>query len=161
MVSKIVVEGFDNSGKSTLIKELAKEFKLNVHWAGGPPKDHCTAIKNATDQCAMTDVIHDRITPISRLAYEKPGYVCVEIQFLIKILEQFITDSDAFIYCVGEGGDHQLSECDTGEHLEAIKTNEDEIREKYDVIFDKVPHFKYDWRIHSVQNVIDYIRRER
>lgn len=155
---KIVVEGFDNSGKSTLINKLAKTFKLDIHWAGGPPKNHVIALSDSTTQLSMEDIIHDRITPISRQCYESPEAIKPEMIFLPGILKNFIRCKSKFIYCTGKGIEHMLSECDSDDHLTYITENEVVIKLRYEHLFESIPHIKYDFNRDSVVDVINYIR---
>ncbi len=154
---KIVVEGYDNTGKSTLISELALKLKLDVHWAGGPPKNRLIALIDSHNQLMMSNTIHDRITPISRVCYEDPASIPTEVVPLSKILGQFINNDALFIHCVGDGGEHKLSDCDNKDHLKYIQDNEEMIRLRYEMNFQIIPHMRYDFNKHSVSDVEHYI----
>ena len=158
-VNKIIVEGYDNSGKSTLIHELQKHFGFDTHWAGGPPPSPSHAVVDATSQLAMIDTIHDRFTAISRVCYEDPSLL---VPFELSVMKNVLRRADnskrcVIIYCIGQGGEEQMSICDNPEHREYLASNGDTIRSRYLALMRDIKHFQYDWRVHSIKDVIDYI----
>ena len=154
---KIIVEGFDNTGKSTLIKKLVKRYHLDVHHAGGPPASSAAAIVDMANQERMSNTIHDRLTAISRQCYEGPeNLVPVELQWLQQSLKR-VAKTAKFIHCVGRGGEEQYGDYDTPEHRKHLVENELTIRMRYNEIFEDLDHFTYDYNYHTIDDVINFI----
>lgn len=77
----VILEGADNSGKSTLAKKLGQGLKIDVVHPGGPPKNIIEVIARCEEQSAVFDlstdvnIIFDRVTCISDLIYRgRPEY---------------------------------------------------------------------------------------
>lgn len=77
----VILEGADNSGKSTLAKRLSKDLGIDAVHPGGPPKNIIEVIARCEEQSAVfglsteVDVIFDRVTCISDLIYRgRPEY---------------------------------------------------------------------------------------
>ena len=88
----IILEGADNSGKSTLAKRLASDLNLEVCHPGGPPKNIAEALARCVEQDAIFDLctevnfIYDRVTCISDMIYRgKQQYHNVFVKFMEKI----------------------------------------------------------------------------
>ena len=91
----IILEGADNSGKSTLAKRLASDLNLEVCHPGGPPKNIAEALARCVEQDAIFDLstqvnfIYDRVTCISDMIYRgKKQYHNVFVKFLERIREK-------------------------------------------------------------------------
>lgn len=138
---KIIVEGFDGSGKSTLCERLSSEFKLPIRVAGGPPKDHDVAQNLSLIQLQSKDVIWDRITPISEMAYKGldniPRYV---LNFYKQVIGKYIQEKTIFIWCNHIFPVHIIKDHDTKEHLEYINTQKENIIHRYNDIFSMIPY---------------------
>lgn len=71
----VVLEGADNSGKSTLAKKLSSEFSIEVVHPGGPPKNISDALLRCNEQAIILNssdsvsFVYDRITCISDFVY--------------------------------------------------------------------------------------------
>ena len=77
----IILEGADNSGKSTLAKRLSEDTGLPVIHPGGPPANIADAVVRCMEQDQLfnlsteLDFIFDRVTCISDRIYRgKPEY---------------------------------------------------------------------------------------
>ena len=80
MHRSIVIEGPDNSGKSTLAKNLSKILKFPIIKAGPPPKSNSLILTCCDLQYFwMLDrpCIFDRITPISHQCYNDLDEQCI------------------------------------------------------------------------------------
>ena len=153
---KIVVEGYDASGKSTLAKALAEKYGLSLVEAGPKPPSNLDAIADSVIQSRMDNVVHSRITPISRQAYQLDNSA-IHIAHLKAALKRFIDKNTVFIRCTGVADVHEIKDYDTKEHLEYLEKNEISIRTNYSRLFVEIPHFDYNFRRDTIGDVICYI----
>lgn len=150
---KIVVEGYDASGKSTLAKALAETYGLSLVEAGPKPPNDLDAIADSVIQERMTDVVHSRITPISRQAYQLDNTRHHTIQ-LNAMVERFLQKGAVFIYCTGRAAEHVVKDYDTQEHLAYLDRYEDIIRQRYDVLFRNIDCIIYDFKLDDIKDLI-------
>lgn len=155
---KIVVEGYDASGKSTLAQALAEKYGLELVEAGPAPPNDFTAMYDSAKQLEMLDTVHSRITPISRQAYQFDSSFA-HTELLKDLLARFVSKGAIFIYCCGKATVHITKDYDTPEHLAFIEKNELEIRANYEKIFSKLPYFRYDFTTDKIEDVICYIEQ--
>lgn len=153
---KIVLEGVNGCGKSTLAKYLSDHFNLKVFHPGPRPVNDEAAVLDTLSQLITRKGIFDRVTPISRLAYEgvdnlSENHVEYLNTFLNVMKKQFI-----FIYLIGEG-EHILKPYYTDDHILDIRQNRKIIKKRYSEIFENIPHLKYDFRNQDPKDVIKYI----
>lgn len=150
---KIIVEGYDASGKSTLAQALADRLGLSVLEAGPKPPSDKQALIDSYMQFNSANVVHCRITPISRQAYQLD---CSDAHYreLQNIVQRYAEEDAIFIYCTGEADDHQVKDYDTPGHLEYLSKNQDTIKSRYDRIFSKINHIKYDFKVDSMEDFV-------
>lgn len=124
----IVVEGVDNSGKSTLIRALRVVLPdWHLQGSEGPPKyagEMDERVKRYIDTHPST-MIYDRHPCVSQPIY---GMMRTHVDPIDPILiQQFYVQSPFFIYC--DGGERGMKqhifnpETDTPEHLAAVQEN--------------------------------------
>lgn len=151
---KIVVEGYDATGKSTLAQALAEMLGLDLVEAGPKPPSDLDAICDGINQLRMKNVVHSRITPVSRQAYQF-DISDYHRSTLSDILARFVDIGAIFIYCVNtDNEDHELKDYDTPEHIEHITSNKSTICEHYDVLMEGIPHIRYDFRVNTIEEVL-------
>lgn len=155
---KIVVEGFDATGKSTLVKALAERLGLSTHTAGPPPKDDLIAIMNCAEQLVMKNVVHDRITCVSRQAYQLDNSD-EHIGVLKQFVKMFLTVDTVFIYAYHVSDNHEVKDYDTAEHVKHITDNQQIICDNYRRIFDTIPHIPFNFTTDSIEDVICQIAK--
>ncbi len=127
----IVIEGPDNSGKSTLARILDKHVPLlSIHPGDGPPRDLEEIIRRAFRYLKLENKIFDRHPIVSEPIYgqfrEPPSHipqVYVDIFYRTPIL---------FIYCHGQAGVHQIKDYDTPEHVKLINDHDEAIKSAYE-----------------------------
>mgnify|MGYP005841666411 CR=1 FL=1 len=155
---RIVVEGYDASGKSTLAQALANKLGLGVHEAGPKPKDDDHAISQSLNQLSLDNKVLCRITPISRQAYQLDRSLShyVELQNLVKKL---VNDHTIFIFCTGEADNHVVKDHDTLEHLEYLDEYGETIKQRYEDIFQSIDHYKYDFKIDDMEKFVCKIQQ--
>lgn len=160
----IIIEGPDNSGKSTLINSLVKDFNLLIaDKPHGPPKNIMDLVSRTTKLLLRQDstrYILDRHPLFSESVYgpilrdknlwesNKPIK-----DLLLTILNQANSEGTVFIiYCrppdeiVLNLDTHQIKSYDTIEHLEGLKNKSHEILEAYDNLMSSWANFKYNYK---------------
>jgi hypothetical protein len=119
----IVIEGMDNSGKSTLAKFLAGELKMEVMESEGPPKSRDEINGRITRYLRTRNTIFVRHPCVSNPIYdvvrppEERGLVD------LALIEEFYDYNPTFVYCDPQNrkmSGHQSKEYDTAEHLQLI-----------------------------------------
>lgn len=153
---KIVVEGYDASGKSTLAKALAEKYGLSLVEAGPKPPSNLDAIADSDIQARMDNVVHSRITPISRQAYQFDNSP-IHVAHLRAAFKMFQDKDTIFIFCVGVADEHEVKDYDTEEHLIFLKNNEERIRENYWRLFTYIPHIKYNFKTDKLEDILCHI----
>jgi len=153
---KIVVEGYDGTGKSTLVDSLAKKFHLSKDTAGGPPPSSTIALIDSQYQLYSDNIVWDRITPISRMAYEEYRIENKsEWEEYKLILAELIRQKTIFIWCNHVFDVHILKEHDTPEHIEYITKNKAQILKRYEEIFSIIPyHIVYNAKSCTLEYVL-------
>lgn len=141
----IIVEGFDNSGKTT----LAESFGLEIVRAGPKPKNWREEQRYIEDQQnqARCPVVLDRVTCLSQPIYRgspDPRYDRA-LNDLLK------THHCILIYCrppletILDFSKHQVKSYDDQKHLDWLKANARIIVDRYDAAMKRIPHMRYDW----------------
>lgn len=146
----IIIEGPDNSGKTTLCEQLSKKLMMPVFHAGGPPASNSLALKLCAEQTEFLyqNVILDRITPISRQIYEN-RFRDPELNDRLKAM--LAVPYCTLIYCrppnekLMDMSNHEVKPHDTPEHLAYVLENHHNFIELYDRMMAGIPHVIYDW----------------
>jgi hypothetical protein len=142
----IIVEGFDNSGKST----LAQNFGLEVLHPGPKPKGKWEEIRCLEEQqkSARLPVVLDRVTCISNQVY---GDRMME-PYLKDAMDRLLsTHGCILIYCrpdldsILDFSKHTVQAHDDLRQIEWMKKNALRLVSQYDQLMRSVPHMKYDW----------------
>ncbi len=141
----IVIEGMDNSGKSTLARALADYMTMGVQESEGPPKSDDEINARVDGYADMGDhTIFVRHPVISNAIYGKfrpegdpitPGRAMI-----------FYEAKPILIYCDagnrGYGG-HVLKDHDTERHQELLKSKQQELLNEYRLWAAQHAHFVY------------------
>ncbi len=163
MKNSIIVEGFDNMGKSTLIKELANRLNMPIYTAGPPPKDLKEMVVRFQEQldCCKEGYLLDRVTAISEPCYNKD----TPYHNVFYGVREMMAKDCIIIYCstTWDDSSHVVKDHDTDEHLRFIEENREAICGRYEdmmkecsSLFTMLP---FNWRKHSVDTVISYVLR--
>lgn len=142
----VVIEGLDNSGKSTLARVLSSQLNRQVFSSEGPEKEPGELEKRVQRYSEQTYAIFDRhpcvSDPIYSMARGKP---CVLSQ---NIVAQFYDTKPLFIYCdpgaKGLGG-HIRKEHDSDEHMQAVESHYQSLLHQYK--YWAADHSHINWRI--------------
>lgn len=142
----IILEGMDNSGKST----LAKKFGLEVVHPGPRPRtwgeEQTCMIDQQRD--ARLPIVMDRVTCISSQVYKKKLFDKVYMEYLDPLV---YTHNCVVIYCRPPAGvildmtRHEAKSYDTKEHLASVQKNARLYIESYDKLFKSTPHLVYNY----------------
>ena len=154
---KIILEGTDASGKSTLAKYLCEELNLGFFTAGGPAKDNVAALASCAVQKTSYNCVWDRVTPISRRAYQFNVISDAHRDILEGFADDLVKQDCIFIWCIGSG-EHKLKDHDTEEHIKHITDNETVIRNNYVEIFDGIPCIIYNFKFMTMKEVLSWIK---
>lgn len=152
----IILEGFDNSGKSTLAKSLAWPV---VH-PGPRPASPVEESKCLGDQHLQVfkDVVMDRVTAISQMAYTG------DFTEIRKKYAQQMAKYGVLVYCrppievIRNFDNHEIKSHDDEKWIQYIQENAIVIVARYDVIMSSLPHVVYDWTNPSAE-VINTLAR--
>lgn len=147
----IILEGFDNSGKSTLANFLSDKLKMPIYHPGGPPADEEAASEYIAEQLelASKSVIIDRVTSISRQCYEPDKLFNVELSNALKTLLN--QPRAILVYCrppdsvLHDWKGHETKDYDSTDHIEYIMENSNRIINNYDRLMTQVKHISFDW----------------
>lgn len=148
----IVVEGPDNSGKSTLIKVLARDLNYKVVPSPGPCRSELDFIERYQHLRRVNNTIFDRHACVSEVIY---GPLCGRGEAFINplVLTAFYNDPPILIYCRGRDlAEHKVRKgVDTPEHLEAVYRNHAAICNRYEEWAKMCADVWYDVRDHLAQ----------
>jgi hypothetical protein len=152
----IIIEGPDNSGKSTLASWLAQSLNWRMMHSGGPVK----TIEERDDRLNLLfkvpqPVVFDRFPCISERVYG-PTLRAVDIfgdEHGQEWLRLFHSTPRCVIYCRAPLSlmldlEHHVSKPGSGDdakHVEAIKKNALALIHAYDRLMTEEEHLSYDW----------------
>lgn len=151
----IILEGFDNSGKST----LAKKFGLEVIHPGPRPKTWGEEQRCLDDQLrdARLPIVMDRVTCISSQIYTRRLFDKLYMEYLDHTV---YTRNCVIIYCrppmdvILDMTKHEIKAYDTKAHIDEIGRNAKTYLWDYDKLFKSTPHLVYNY-IKPDDSVID------
>lgn len=128
----IVLEGPDNSGKSTLASFISSELGLPIRSSEGPEKYPGEIDERVRRYDLMDDIIFDRHPCVSQEIYRQfnPSQSPVDRG----LLGEFYRKGAIFVYCADRGLDGHVTkaEYDTEEHLRRIQANHNKIVVEYE-----------------------------
>ncbi len=131
----IIIEGPDNTGKSTLADYLSEHLGLGVIASGGPPTGQDDLALRMKMQPLITNAIFDRHCAVSQYIYNphRKDPLTLGAEFNA-FFEKTHNDGHYMIYCRPNPNtktQHQLKPHDTPEHLESLAKNKDAIEKSY------------------------------
>ena len=141
----IILEGFDNSGKST----LAASFGLDVIHPGPRPKNFFEERRYLETQQdrANKAIVMDRVTSVST-----PMYSGKAMEQYVPYFQQLIrTTYCVVIYCrpslqtIMDFRTHDLKPYDTEEKMKWLQKHGPKVVRRYDDLMATVPVLMYDW----------------
>ncbi len=156
----IILEGFDESGKSTLAQKLSERIGFNVSHPGKRPFDVDDALRMADIQSGLfhfakdVDLIIDRVTCISSNCYTWRS-----TDLFSRHQTQIINSKHVkVIHCKYNGAPLTVSEHDRDGSVGFARKNKEQIIERYNQLFAGIPHCEYDYtNSNSFQDVAKFI----
>lgn len=153
----IIVEGYDCSGKSTLVKKLRHTTGFNAPHSGGPPRDLSHA-RRCLARCAMRmtqQVIQDRVSQVSAAVYQmltKPDIASLALSRMddLRLARLLIYCRPATATILARLSDHRpKAEYDTPEHIAYVVSQAETMIRLYDTVIEMarryVDVFVYDY----------------
>lgn len=149
---KILLEGPDNAGKTTLARAIHDACQRTFYYhPGGKPKDLEDEVKCIETQLEILKqdrVIMDRCTPISQMVYNPDTTQDI---FRKQRIRDFIQDDMVIIYArpstdrLMRVQDLTWRDEETEEHKQKIIRNQHAFIDRYDAIMANVPCISYDF----------------
>ncbi len=150
----IILEGFDNSGKSTLAATFGRAV---VHPGPRPkPEEEEEYLRNQV-LLSSQKVVMDRVTAISQPCYGDIGSLPHYMPYIRKMIGRFPC---ILIYCrpptevIKDFSKHVVKSYDDEQKTQWLLDNADRIIANYDLVMSKIPHLKYDYTNPDPQVVI-------
>lgn len=158
---RIILEGPDNAGKTTLASRLIKACPaIEYHHPGGKPDDFQHELRCIEEQMGWLDsaaIIIDRVTPISQQVYNPDIVHDATRQEALKLM---MAKNPIIIYCrpstdrLMRFNDFTWREGESEEHKQKIIRNQHVFIERYDKIMRTVPCISYDFDDQANANLI-------
>lgn len=148
----IILEGADNSGKSTLASKINYLPKFS---AGPAPRDSDEEDRCLADQLerATLPCIQDRATCISQQVYANR---LMDSKLASVLSEMVRIPLVVVVYCrppervLMDLSTHAVKSYDTEDHLNKILDNQHIFINRYDALMSTIPHMLYDWTDNDV-----------
>lgn len=161
---KVVLEGPDNAGKTTLAKRLREQVTgLEYFHPGGAPANTDAEIGCLTQQHDMMQsrnrIILDRVTCISQQVYNSDIAGDWQRQQYADMM--VATPGLVVIYCrppnevLMDVGNYKWRPEETEEHRQKIISRAMEFVHRYDEVMLRVPCISYDWKDAAHAQVIE------
>lgn len=133
---KIILEGPDSSGKSTLAENILRQLPsyYSIYRAGGPPKTEAEFFKRIEDTLKLKNVIFDRHSLVSEPIYGQLRGTDLHKrpQFQVSLNLFYNTPGIAFVYCYKDQlSNHEIKPYDSKEHLNLVEQNFNRIVDGY------------------------------
>jgi adenylate kinase family enzyme len=161
---RVILEGPDNAGKTTLANKL-RELGVEYFHPGGPPKDYSAEVDCMTQQRAklgvLSNIVMDRVTCISQQVYNHHvGYNEARNLYLNELLAVH----PILIYCrpstdrLMRKQDFTWRDGETEEHKQKIIEGQHLFIGRYDDLMQRTPHIVYNFEDSSAEMVLDALR---
>ena len=150
-VKRIIIEGPDNAGKSTLAKKLSDILGWEIQHSGGPCNSMDDVIERMDRVKSSHKTIWDRVPCISEQIY---GPILRHVPYSARTtcgMMGYPFADYVIIYCRPTIGillnfqTHQVKSTDGEEHLKGIQSHAHDIIRAYDEEMIHYPYLLYDW----------------
>ena len=159
----IILEGPDNTGKSTLAESLTLKLDWPVIHPGGKPANQAEELRMILHQLKLSkeDIIHDRVTCISQPVYNVFRDDAIDLSYRFYLDEMLKNPNCVIVYCrppkwkILDLATHEAKAHDSPEHLKMITDNAVHILSEYDKMFETIPHVKYDYTVDTIESLLE------
>jgi len=172
----IVLEGFDNAGKSTLAKQLKEHYDGEIIIPGGKPENFIAAVSQCISQSVIINsfcdksgiYIFDRLTCISEAVYG-----VFDNEKLVEIFLEYLSENIKkckIIHCRPDDetlldfSKHTVESHDTAEGIEFAKLHAMQLIAAYDALFQTLKGdniTKYDYKNDKFEDLISWIDNQK
>lgn len=160
----IIIEGPDNSGKSTLAERLSQELKIPVIHSQRPSGSPSEILEHSFKQLQPQMAILDRVYAMSEYVY---GPICRGATDLGDLHHKALIDlynrPYLIIYC--RPPMETILKNDGRDQMEGVLDNHQAIVERYDELMMEVSRFttgkviQYDWTKVGIMTVVGYAKK--
>ncbi len=154
----VILEGFDNSGKSTLAEMLKLDAEATVYYPGPKPvgiRAIRRQMRQQADWASEPNAVLDRVTIFSQSAYSL-GDTRQVLQLMFASLMEMgafmrTIDNSLVVYCrppiekILDFSTHQIKSYDDHKKLKWLDANAERIVQRYDNLFKSFPHVVWDY----------------
>ena len=157
ILTMIILEGPDNSGKTTLANQLSEALELPILHSGGPCESRADADNRMNKILSGNqETIWDRVPCISEPIY---GITLRDVNYFYGSgwLDRLLETRPLIIFCRPPNHiifeKHELGEHDTPEHIDQLDKdgNKELIVKMYDESMKDMPSVYYDWTSANMQ----------
>jgi len=165
---RLILEGPDNAGKTTLARKLTDELGQAIFYfhPGGKPDSLAAELECMSEQFTMivqhSNILMDRVTCISQRVYNPDP---AQAQLRADALSRLQTMAPVVVYCRPSTDrllrvqDFKWRPGETDEHKQKIISGQHTFVTRYDELMRGVPHVHYDWEDevsarHIYQNLV-------
>ncbi len=162
----IILEGPDNSGKTTLANQISGVIGFPVVHAGGPcktPAEKAVRVFDCFNNCSL-EVIQDRNFIISDQVYnlvlnKVRDYNIFPLEYKLRtVYKPFIIycrPSDKILF---DFTNHKVKDHETKEHVNNVILNQSKIVAYYDALMPAISYCTYNFEEDSLEDLIKTIK---
>lgn len=161
-MTTVILEGPDNSGKTTLAKRLCEVSGATYYHPGGAPSDAQAERQFLIEQQLKVDrggpTVMDRVTSVSQQVYNPDTELDAERN---RYLDLLVSNPLVFLVYCRPSNEHLCNVAnftwrpeETEEHRQKIITRSFEWVERYDRLMEKAPCLHYDFQDRDASEVM-------
>lgn len=173
----IIIEGPDNSGKSTLIEKLSRDLKMAAEHDGGPPKNVDDAFSKVQENLRKLHIgaLCDRSFFISEVVYgsilKSPNRFSINTKLIETIrFYLYAQYKPLIIYCRPSDEKllnmvhHEVKAHETIEHVKSVEANQLKLIKKYDEVMHDISCdyrniIRYDYASCDYEVILNMVRK--
>ena len=166
----IIVEGLDGSGKTTLVKHLYEELKLNLRprfstSLGGPHEDLFDLVRKDFEHGVGVDHLYDRHPIISEIVYGSIIRGKFDSRLIGEEMQNWLREANPLLVMCAPPGKEMVKNIMEGDHMPGVKENIVPLMNGYSVamLSWNYPMIHWDYINHDIEDltvkVMDYVHR--